>query len=195
MGDPKFRRRKYEGPHHPWETERFKEEAELLKKYGLKNKRELWKAKSLLRAFRQRARILQAQVRYGDQQAEKEKEELIGKLASLGFLKENANLDDILGLDINVILGRRLQSMTFKKGLAFSHMQARQLITHGHIAIGGRKVTVPSYLVKRTEENSLEYNPSSPLMNEIHPARPRPEAQIPPLTTGEVPVERKDSGD
>jgi small subunit ribosomal protein S4 len=178
MGDPKFSRRKYEGPRHPWEGARIKDEAELLKKYGLKNKRELWKAKSLLREFRQRARILQAQVRYGEKQAEKEKKELISKLARIGLLKENANLDDVLALDVDSVLRRRLQSITLKKGLAYSHLQARQLIVHGHISVEGRKVTIPSYLVKKHEEESLEYNPSSPLMNEMHPARPTPEAQM-----------------
>jgi small subunit ribosomal protein S4 len=178
MGDPKFSRRKYEGPRHPWEGARIKDEAELLKKYGLKNKRELWKAKSLLREFRQRARILQAQVRYGEKQAEKEKGELITKLARIGLLKENATLDDVLALDVDSVLRRRLQSITLKKGLAYSHLQARQLIVHGHISIQGRRVTIPSYLVKRQEEESLEYNPSSPLMNDMHPARPTPEAQM-----------------
>jgi len=190
MGDPKFRRRKFERPKHPWETERFKEEAAHLKKYGLKNKRELWKAQSLLRRFRQRARILQAQARYGDEQAEKEKKELIQKLSKLGLLKENATLDDILALDVDAVLARRLQTVTRRKGLAHTHKHARQLITHGHVAISGRKITIPSYLVKRTEEETLEYNPKSPMMNEAHPSRPKPEEQIPSLPD-EKEVEKK----
>jgi len=66
LGDPKFSRRRYERPSHPWEGERIKAENELLKKYGLKNKKELWRAQSVLRRFRHRARQLQALVRYGD---------------------------------------------------------------------------------------------------------------------------------
>jgi len=185
MGDPKFRRRKWESPQHPWEGERFKEEHELLKKYGLKNKRELWKAKSMLRRFRQRARILQAQMRYADEQAEKEKKQLITKLARYGFLKENATLDDVLALNLDAILSRRLQTMALRKRLAFTQKQARQLITHGHVSINGRKVTIPSYMVRRDEEESLEYNLSSPLVNEAHPARPAPEAQIPAIPGAE----------
>ena len=69
MGDPKFSRRKYDTPAHPWEGDRIKEENELLMKYGLKNKTELWKINSLLKTFRQRARNLQAKIRYGDTQA------------------------------------------------------------------------------------------------------------------------------
>ncbi|MCK5547965.1 MAG: 30S ribosomal protein S4 [Thermoplasmata archaeon] len=192
MGDPKFKRRKWESPKHPWEKERFKEEAELLKKFGLKNKRELWKAKSLLRRFRHRARILQAQLRYGEEQAEKEKKELIEMLWKFGLVKENASLDDILALDLDAVLNRRLQTMTFKKGIAFTHRHARQLITHGHVAIAGRKVTIPSYLMKRNEEESIEYNPTSPYTNEAHPSRPKPEEQM--MAQEVAGVEEKKSG-
>ncbi len=48
MGDPKFLRRTYDTPKHPWEATRMDEERVLLDKYGLKNKRELWKAQSIL---------------------------------------------------------------------------------------------------------------------------------------------------
>ena len=60
MGDPKFLRRTYDTPKHPWEAARMEEERKLLTKYGLKNKRELWKAQSILRGFRGQARDLQA---------------------------------------------------------------------------------------------------------------------------------------
>src|SRR5207244_4104913 len=75
LGDPKFSRAKFERPSHPWEAERIKAENELLKKYGLKNKKELWRSQYVLRRFRQRARELQARVRTGDKQAEKEREQ------------------------------------------------------------------------------------------------------------------------
>ncbi len=42
MGDPKFSRKKYETPNHPWQTARIKEEKDICKKYGLKNKTEIW---------------------------------------------------------------------------------------------------------------------------------------------------------
>ena len=57
MGDPKFLRRTYDTPKHPWEAARMEEERKLLVRYGLKNKRELWKAQSILRGFRGQARI------------------------------------------------------------------------------------------------------------------------------------------
>ena len=175
MGDPKFSRRKYDTPSQPWQGDRIKEENEILKKYGLKNKRELWKIQSLIRNYRRQARDLLARSRYGDVQAEKEIEGLLEKLARLGVLPDNATLDDVLALDIERILKRRLQTLVYLKGLAYTPKQARQLIVHGHAVVNSRKVTVPGYLVKRTEEPTIAYNPYSPLANDLHPARPTAE--------------------
>ncbi|UCF09190.1 MAG: 30S ribosomal protein S4 [Thermoplasmata archaeon] len=175
MGDPKFSRRKYDTPSHPWQGTRIKEENELLKKYGLKNKRELWKAQSTLRNYRGQARDLLARLRYGDVHAEMEMKDLLAKLANLGLLPDNATLDDVLALELEKLLERRLQTQVYLKGLAFTPNQARQLIVHGHANIGERKVTVPGYLVKRNEEGRIAYNPYSPLAHELHPARPTPE--------------------
>lgn len=181
MGDPKFSRRKYDKPTFPWEGDRIKAENELIKKYGLKNKKELWKAQTLLRNFRQRSRTLQAKVRYEDKQAEKEKDEMLKKLGYLGLLPlEGATLNDVLSLDVEAILSRRLQTLAYVKGLAYTTKQARQLIVHGHTAIGDRKMTVPGYLVKRDEENMIKYSPTSPLVHDMHPARPDMEKIQPP---------------
>ncbi len=174
MGDPRFHRKTYETPRHPWEAERIKEEWELKKKYGLKNKREIWKAKSILRNFRGQARNLQARLRYGDPQAEKQQKQLFTKLIRLGILEEsNATLDAILSLTVEDILRRRLQTVVYLKGLARTPRQARQFIVHGHIAINGRRVTIPGYLVRRDEENAIDYYEHSPLANEMHPMRPQ----------------------
>ena len=174
MGDPRFNRKKYETPKHPWEAERIKEEWELQKKYGLTNKREIWKAKSLLRNFRGQARQLQAKLRYGNPQAEKEQKLLFDKLIRLGILNEaNATLDAVLSLTVEDILRKRLQTIVYLKGLARTPKQARQFIVHGHIAIGERKVTIPSYLVRKEEEDLVDYYKYSPLADEVHPMRPQ----------------------
>ncbi len=175
MGDPKLSRRKYDTPSHPWQGSRIKEENELLKKYGLKNKKELWKAQSLLRNYRRQGRDLLARLRYGDLQAQKEMKALLKKLANLGFLSESATIDDVLALDLERILERRLQTLVYFKGLAYTPKQARQLIVHGHTVVNDRKVTVPGYLVKKHEEGSIAYNPYSPLASEMHPSRPTAE--------------------
>ncbi|MGQ0797655.1 MAG: 30S ribosomal protein S4 [Methanobacteriota archaeon] len=189
MGDPKFSRAKFERPSHPWEGERIKAENDLLKKYGLKNKKELWRSQFVLRRFRQRARELQARVRTGDTQAEKEREQLLRRLGRLGLLPlEGTTLDDVLALDVEAILSRRLQTLTFLKGLAFTPRQARQFIVHGHVSIDGRRMTVPGHLVSRTEEIVISYDERSPISSDLHPARPGSQMPTPPAE-GEAPPE------
>lgn len=178
MGNPKFPRRKYDTPSHPWQGDRIKLENDFINKFGLKNKREVWKAQSILRRFRQQARLLEARLRMADLQAEKEKEQLLARLINLGILQPNSNLNDILGLELESVLNRRLQTMVYLKGFAHSTKQARQFIVHGHISVGDRKVTIPGYLVKHNEEATIEYNQYSQLTNELHPMRPKQKLSV-----------------
>lgn len=176
MGDPKFSRRRYETPAQPWEGERIKAENELLQKYGLKNKRELWTAQSMVRRLRAQSRELQARLRTGDPQADKETTELLKRCARLALLpSDGATLNDVLALNTEAILDRRLQTVVYRKGLAFTPRQARQMIVHGHASVDGRKVTIPGYLVKRGEEELIAYHLTSPLTDDMHPARPKQE--------------------
>jgi ribosomal protein S4 len=84
---------------------------------------------------------------------------------------EGATLDDVLGLRTEALLNRRLQTMVYRKGLATSPNQARQMIFHGHVAVDGRKVTIPGYLLARGEEEKITYLGSSPFNNDLHPYR------------------------
>jgi small subunit ribosomal protein S4 len=152
MGDPKFSRKKYETPPHPWQKDRIERENELSVKYGLKNKKEIWKAESRLRKLRRQARLLLAST---GEEAKKEENELILKLQRLGVLKEDADLDNILELDIQDILDRRLQSAVFRKGLAKTPKEARQLIAHRHIVLGERVVTSPGMLISKNDEENI----------------------------------------
>lgn len=176
MGDPKFSRRKYDTPAHPWEGDRIKAENELLMKYGLKNKRELWRAQSYVRVLRAQSRDLQARLRTGDPQAKIETEQLLKRCAKMALLPaEGATLNDVLAINTEALLARRFQTVLYRKGLAYTPSQSRQLIVHGHAAVGGRKVTIPGYMVKRGEEEAITYHGNSPLNNELHPSRPKPE--------------------
>jgi small subunit ribosomal protein S4 len=159
MGDPRKPRKKWEGPKHPWIKERLLKEIQLVGKYGLKNKKELWKAETLARRLRHRARSLLA---LPEDERAKAQQILIEKLYKMGLVDRNASLDDILGVTAEHVLERRLQTIVYKKGLAKTIYQARQLIVHGHIAIGGRRVTSPGYLVSRSEEDLVDYAPDSP---------------------------------
>ncbi|GAJ19881.1 unnamed protein product, partial [marine sediment metagenome] len=98
-----------------------------------------------------------------------QEKQILDKLHRLGILPDAAALDDVLDLKLEDILGRRLQTLVFQRGLAQSIQQSRQLITHGHIAIEGRRVSSPSYLVLKDEETKIAYTPKSPLTNPDHP--------------------------
>ncbi len=177
MGDPKFSRKKYQNPPHPWQADRINTENDYLRHYGLKNKKEFWKAKSNLKRIRGQARHLQARLRYGDKQATKEIDDLIGMLHRKGYLVgESVGINDVLDLEVENILNRRLQTVVYNKGLARTPNQSRQFITHGHIRLNGRRTTIPSYIVSREDEATLEYHNNSPLNDELHPERPGDEA-------------------
>ncbi len=57
------------------------------------------------------------------------------------------------------ILERRLDNVVWRAGFAFSRDQARQLVNHGHFLVNGRRLNIPSYLVK--EGDSIEVRPQS----------------------------------
>ncbi|MEM3823356.1 MAG: 30S ribosomal protein S4 [Candidatus Bathyarchaeia archaeon] len=168
MGDPKKQRKKYETPRFPWRTDVLQEELKLLGQYGLRNKHELWRHETMLSKFRGIARSL---IGKAPEERGKMEKELLTRLKRLGILPETAVLDDVLDLTVEDILERRLQTIVFRKGLAKTIHQARQLITHGHISIGKQRVTVPGYMVTREEENQIAYTPKSPIANPNHPIR------------------------
>ncbi len=145
MGDPIRRAKAYSRPRKPWDRTRLEAEKKLKKTYGLKTKRELWKTEAILRKKRQSARKLLA---LPPERAQKQEKELVKSLHRIGILREDAVLDDVLGLENPEFLERRLQTIVLRKGLATTAKQARQLIAHGHIGVNGKKVTAPSYLVR-----------------------------------------------
>jgi small subunit ribosomal protein S4 len=146
----KRQRKKYKTPVKAWDKQRIEKERVIVKNFGLRKKRDIWRAESFLRKYRRIARSLAAK-------KDKEREKiLIKKLVKLGLLNESAGLDDVLSLTLENLLERRLQTLLFRKGFTNSSKQARQFITHGHVRINGKKVVYPSYLVLKDEENNIE---------------------------------------
>jgi small subunit ribosomal protein S4 len=80
---------------------------------------------------------------------------LLNYLTRLGLVAEGATLDDILNLKIEDLLERRLQTIVMKKSGSKSPYQARQVVSHGHVSIGNRKINIPGYLVKTEEEPKI----------------------------------------
>ncbi|MDD5132931.1 MAG: 30S ribosomal protein S4 [Candidatus Nanoarchaeia archaeon] len=176
MGDPKKAKKKYSGPLHPWQKLRIDKENELKKFYSLKNKKEIWKASSLLRKFTGNAkRIIRDRLKKPEQ-SKLEETQLMNKLYHLNLIEKDKKSEDVLSLTVENILDRRLQSQVQKLGLARSMIQARQFIVHGHISVSGKKLAVPTYLVKR--EDTITFSPNSTLADPEHPERASKEKEI-----------------
>lgn len=163
MGDPKKKKKKYAAPRRPYDKTRLDAERVLKRKYGMKNKREFWRIETILRKKRKNARRLLALPL--EKRIEREKE-LIGSLVKLGVLGKETTLDAVLSLTIDAMLERRLQTLVWRKGLSNTVSQARQFITHGHIAVDGRRCSSPNYLIPKDKEDSIGWYKREILINE-----------------------------
>ena len=168
MGDPRKIKNKFKAPSHPWQKVRIEEESILLKEFGLKNKSEIWRANSWLAKYSDNAKKL---ITAKNKQAEIEKEQMLTKLKGFGLLPENATVADVLGITVKDVLERRLQSIVFRKNMARSMKQARQFITHEHIFVGQKKISVPSYMITLKEEATIAFDADSPFTDDMHPER------------------------
>jgi small subunit ribosomal protein S4 len=175
MGYPGKNHKQYEKPTRKYEKERQADEVRLIVNYGLRNKREVWKSQSILRRFRRAARDITAMGPAGvdPKIVETKKRQLLDHLERMGFLAADSDIGGVLSLKVEQQLERRLQTIVYRKGLARSPKQARQFVTHGHIMVGGRKVTIPGYQVSRAEEGQVSYAAHSPIANDLHPERAR----------------------
>jgi len=168
MGDPKKLKKKYSTPAHPWDKANIDANRIIRKEYGLKIRKEVLIGESFLKKYKNIAKNLIASQ---TEQGKKEKKQMMDKLNRLGLLSVNAELDDVLSLEIKDILERRLQSLVFRKGLARTMTQARQFIVHRHITVSGKEITSPSYLVSTEEEAAMAFKAKSSLFDEEHPER------------------------
>lgn len=166
MGDPKKPKKKYETPRHPWIKDVIDSEKALLREYGLANKKEVWRMKSLLSKFKA---LTKKYASLNTAQSEKEQELFLQKLRRIGILTSEQGLDHVLGLEMKDVMERRLQTIVYKKKMANSIKQARQFIVHNHILVDGKKVSMPSYIVKKEEEAGIEFVTGSSLFNTEHP--------------------------
>ncbi|HDI03175.1 MAG TPA: 30S ribosomal protein S4 [Candidatus Pacearchaeota archaeon] len=136
--------KRYKRPKKPFDKARIEEEKRLMKEYGLKNKREIWKAETNISRIRAQARKLIVEP--------EKQEQFLNKLRKIGLIDEKAGLNEVLSLTKRDWLERRLQTIVFKKGLARTIKEARQLIVHRKILVNDKIVDVPSYVVKKDEE-------------------------------------------
>jgi small subunit ribosomal protein S4 len=152
MGDPRRLNRKYDVPKMKWNKQKILADKKIIANYGLRRKKEIWKAETEVRKIRKRARLLLA----GNvDDYSTRKNELLGKLINLGIFTKDYKIEDILKLNTTDMLDRRLQTLVFKEGLALTPNQARQLITHKHIAVNGKTRTIPGSLI--TVKETISY--------------------------------------
>lgn len=142
----KRKHKKYSRPKRPFDKTRIEEEAKIKKEFGLKNKREIWKAEAKIKTIRERAKKLIIK-------DIEEQKIFFEKLNKIG-LKVNS-IADVLSLGKRDILNRRFQTRVFKKRLASTVKTARQLITHKKVLIDGKVVNVPAYIVPVGLENKI----------------------------------------
>ncbi len=154
------RHKSYEKPKRPFEAERLKEEAEIKKKFGLKNKKEIWKAESKINSMRGKAKNLISS-------SSEEQQALFDRLKRFGL---NVNsIADVLSLTKEDYLKRRLQTVLVDKKLANTTKQSRQLITHKKVLVNGGIIDSPSYIVPTHLENKISLKINKPKKIEKNP--------------------------
>ncbi len=97
-------------------------------------------------------------VGYGLQLREKQKTKRVYGLLETQFrnsYEKAAHMKGITGENLLSLMERRLDSVIYRMGLATSRPQARQVVRHGHIQVNGRKVNIPSFVVKPNDEISV----------------------------------------
>jgi small subunit ribosomal protein S4 len=140
----------YSRPKRPFDKTRIQEEAKIKEEFGLKSKREIWKADAKIKSIREKAKKLISA-------DENDKEAFFNRLRKIGF-KVNS-IGEVLSLDKKDYLKRRLQTVLVDKKIASTTKGARQLITHKKVLINGNSINAPSYIVPIEFENKITLKP------------------------------------
>jgi small subunit ribosomal protein S4 len=154
---PKRKHQKFNKPKRPFDKKRIDEEKKIVNKYGLKNKKEIWKAETEVDKLRNQAKKLLTK-------SEEEQKKFVERMKKQGFQVER--IADILGLDKQDYLNRRLQTILHKKKIANTPKQARQFIVHKHVTIGDNVVNAPSYMVPVEQEEKISLKINKKLNNQ-----------------------------
>ncbi len=146
MGDIKKKKNLYRKPKKMFDKVRIEAENRIVLEYGLKNKKEIWKAESVVSKMRRRAKALIPKT-------DEERNAFFAKLNGMGIkVKSTA---DALALTKEDILDRRLQTMVFKKKLVGTVKEARQMIVHKKVTVDGNFVNIPSFFITSELENKI----------------------------------------
>lgn len=96
---------------------------------------------------------------YAEQLREKQKVKRIygileGQFRS--YFEKAVRQKGVTGENLLMLLERRLDNVVYRLGYSTSHAQARQLVSHGHITVNGRKVNIPSFQVKVGDQVAIK---------------------------------------
>jgi small subunit ribosomal protein S9e len=132
--------------------------------YGLRCKREIWRAQLALAKIRSAARKLLT-LDEKDTKRLFEGDALLGRMVRYGVLgSDEKRLDAVLSLSTQRFLDRRLQTMVFKTNFAKSVHHARVLILQRHIRVGKQIVNSPSFLVRTESRGHIDFANHSPFL-------------------------------
>jgi small subunit ribosomal protein S4 len=116
-----------------------------------------------------RGRIRQTE--YGRQLNEKQKLKWAYGLSERQFSNlfyKAKSMKGVTGHNMLMLLERRLDNVVYRLGMATSRAQARQLVSHGHITLNGRKLTIPSALVRPSDTVSVrDRKPTKDLIRKL----------------------------
>lgn len=102
-------------------------------------------------SHRQAKRANRKKSEYGIQLTEKQKAKFIYGLLEKqfrGYYDRAKKMEGITGENLLILLERRIDNVVFRLGLVNTRRQARQIVRHGHIAVNGKRLDIPSALVK-----------------------------------------------
>ncbi len=154
----------YSRPKKLYDKPRIEEEGQIVKKFGLKNKREIWKAQAKVDSMREKAKKLISA-------SEEDKNAFFERLNKIGLNVHS--IADVLSLTKEDYLGRRLQTVVASKNLAPTVKAARQLITHKKVIVNGGIVNSPAYVVPVELEDKISIKqrkikqPAAPVQEEV----------------------------
>jgi small subunit ribosomal protein S4 len=154
----KRKHKKYSKPKRPFDKGRIDEELKIMKEFGLKNKKEIWRAEAKIKLIREKAKKLISST-------QQEQKALLDNLRKIGL---NVNsIADILSLDKKDFLKRRLQTILVNKKLATTSKGARQLITHKKVLVNNNIVNAPSYVIPTELENKISLKIMKPKKKKV----------------------------
>ncbi|MBT96576.1 MAG: 30S ribosomal protein S4 [Candidatus Pacearchaeota archaeon] len=142
----KRKHKSYSKPKRPFDKERLVEEGKIKEEFGLKNKKEIWKSEAKIKSIREKAkRLISANP--------EEQKAFFNRLKKIGL---NVNsIADVLSLEKQDYLKRRLQTILVTKKIVTTPKSARQLITHKKVLVNGNIVNSPSYIVPTELEGKI----------------------------------------